>query len=55
MLNHPPTLSLQHTYAHHSFTNNNELDPDTQHFKVMLRMHEKNDYRPRMHQWLVYR
>ncbi|GAB5037892.1 delta 5 fatty acid desaturase [Nannochloropsis oceanica] len=54
-MSNPFIWTLQHTYAHHSFTNNHELDPDTQHFAVMLRMHKANSYRHRLHPYLIHR
>lgn len=43
----------QHTYSHHSFTNEHERDPDCHHFEMMLRMHFANTHN-RLHRFLVH-
>jgi hypothetical protein len=44
----------QHTYSHHSFTNEHERDPDCHHFERMLRMHFANPHNA-AHRLLVHR
>ena len=34
----------QHTYAHHSYTNEFEKDPDVHHFDMLLRVHQRIKY-----------
>lgn len=43
----------QHTYSHHSFTNDHEQDPDCHHFERMLRIHVANPHNP-FHRLLIY-
>lgn len=43
----------QHTYSHHSFTNDHERDPDCHHFETMLRIHFANPHNP-LHRFLVH-
>lgn len=45
---------LQHTYGHHSFTNDFDLDPDVHHFEAILRMHLRNPHSA-LHRLLSYR
>lgn len=39
----------QHTYGHHSYTNDFALDPDVHHFEGILRMHMDNPFSPLHH------
>jgi fatty acid desaturase len=41
MLGSPIMWQHQHTYAHHSFTNDFDRDPDLHHFHVFLRVHRQ--------------
>ncbi len=43
----------QHTYSHHSFTNDHEQDPDCHHFERMLRIHAANPHNT-FHRLLVH-
>lgn len=47
----------QHTFGHHSFTNDVEHDPDLHHFSF-LRLHEAYPYEPKyrhqVHWWYIY-
>ena len=36
---HPSLRYHQHTYAHHSYTNDHERDPDVHHLDPILRSH----------------
>jgi len=40
----PIMWQQQHTYGHHSFTNEFDRDPDLHHFDVILRVHKKFRY-----------
>ena len=39
LIGNPITWQHQHTYAHHSFTNEVDADPDLHHYKRFLRVH----------------
>ena len=41
LLCNPIMWQHQHTYAHHSFTNDFEADPDLHHFHTLLRVHRR--------------
>lgn len=41
LLCNPIMWQHQHTYAHHSFTNEFDKDPDLHHFHLLLRVHRK--------------
>jgi linoleoyl-CoA desaturase len=41
MICNPILWQHQHTYGHHSFTNDFDHDPDLHHFEVLLRVHKK--------------
>eukprot|EP00977_Amphora_coffeiformis_P008254 scaffold1853_cov185-Amphora_coffeaeformis.AAC.6 len=41
LLCNPVLWQHQHTYAHHSFTNEFDADPDLHHFTTLLRVHRK--------------
>ena len=41
LLCNPVMWQHQHTYAHHSFTNSFEHDPDLHHFSTLLRVHRR--------------
>merc|ERR1711865_562368 len=43
----PILWQQQHTYGHHSFTNEFDRDPDLHHFDVLLRVHKKLRYEPK--------
>ncbi|CAB9497443.1 Probable Delta(5) fatty acid desaturase C [Seminavis robusta] len=45
----------QHTYAHHSFTNEHSHDPDLHHFNEFIRVHIKSKYvsEKQRHLWYV--
>ena len=40
----PVMWQQQHTYGHHSFTNEFDRDPDLHHFDALLRVHKKFQY-----------
>eukprot|EP00751_Fragilariopsis_kerguelensis_P011676 CAMPEP_0170771026 /NCGR_PEP_ID=MMETSP0733-20121128/7819_1 /TAXON_ID=186038 /ORGANISM="Fragilariopsis kerguelensis, Strain L26-C5" /LENGTH=589 /DNA_ID=CAMNT_0011112717 /DNA_START=54 /DNA_END=1823 /DNA_ORIENTATION=- len=40
----PIMWQQQHTYGHHSFTNEFDRDPDLHHFEVLVRVHRKFGY-----------
>ena len=40
----PVMWQQQHTYGHHSFTNEFDRDPDLHHFDLLLRVHKKFKY-----------
>lgn len=50
----PTIWTHQHTYSHHSFTNDHRRDPDTHHFERMLRMHFAYPHSG-LHRMLVHR
>jgi fatty acid desaturase len=41
MICNPVLWQQQHTYAHHSFANDFDHDPDLHHFEAFLRVHKK--------------
>ena len=41
LISNPIMWQHQHTYSHHSFTNEFDQDPDLHHFHMLLRVHEK--------------
>jgi fatty acid desaturase len=43
----PVMWQQQHTYGHHSFTNEFDRDPDLHHFDALLRVHKKFKYESR--------
>ncbi|VEU44250.1 unnamed protein product [Pseudo-nitzschia multistriata] len=43
----PVMWQQQHTYAHHSYTNEFDRDPDLHHFDLLLRVHKKFNYQPK--------
>jgi fatty acid desaturase len=43
----PVMWQQQHTYGHHSFTNEFDRDPDLHHFDALLRVHKKFKYEAR--------
>ena len=43
----PVMWQQQHTYGHHSFTNEFDRDPDLHHFSALLRVHKKFEYEAR--------
>mmetsp|Transcript_13804 Transcript_13804/g.34678 ORF Transcript_13804/g.34678 Transcript_13804/m.34678 type:complete len:538 (+) Transcript_13804:109-1722(+) len=43
----PVMWQQQHTYGHHSFTNEFDRDPDLHHFELLLRVHKKFKYESR--------
>jgi len=43
----PVLWQQQHTYGHHSFTNEFDNDPDLHHFDALLRVHKKFKYESR--------
>jgi len=45
LLCNPIMWQHQHTYAHHSHTNNALHDPDLHHFDILLRVHRKCKYK----------
>lgn len=58
-ISNPIVWQHQHTYAHHSFTNEFESDPDLHHFHLLLRVHERvqihRKYRKQSHwQYVLY-
>ena len=44
-ISNPVIWQHQHTYSHHSFTNEHARDPDVQHFRPLLRSHKESKYR----------
>jgi fatty acid desaturase len=44
-ISNPVIWQHQHTYSHHSFTNEHARDPDVQHFRPLLRSHKQSKYR----------
>ncbi len=43
----PVMWQQQHTYGHHSYTNEFDRDPDLHHFETLLRVHKKIKYESR--------
>lgn len=43
----PVMWQQQHTYAHHSYTNEFDRDPDVHHFELLLRVHKRYKYEAR--------
>eukprot|EP00527_Entomoneis_sp_CCMP2396_P005194 CAMPEP_0198152034 /NCGR_PEP_ID=MMETSP1443-20131203/58232_1 /TAXON_ID=186043 /ORGANISM="Entomoneis sp., Strain CCMP2396" /LENGTH=711 /DNA_ID=CAMNT_0043817915 /DNA_START=125 /DNA_END=2257 /DNA_ORIENTATION=- len=41
LLSNPIVWQHQHTYAHHSFTNDFDHDPDLHHFHALIRVHKR--------------
>lgn len=55
LLCNPIMWQHQHTYAHHSHTNEFEHDPDLHHFHLLLRVHrrvQQQDYYKNQRSWL---
>jgi fatty acid desaturase len=44
-ISNPVIWQHQHTYSHHSFTNEVDRDPDVHHFRPLLRSHKESRYR----------
>ncbi|CAB9497453.1 fatty acid desaturase A [Seminavis robusta] len=55
LIANPIMWQHQHTYAHHSFTNEHNHDPDLHHFRKYIRVHNRGKYitEKQRHLWYV--
>lgn len=54
LISNPIIWQHQHTYAHHSHTNDFDHDPDLHHFEVLLRVHRKFHNNKRQYRFQIY-